>query len=102
MVKWISEKQNWVDHNYCFTKFYHWNNLGILIFFIYEFYLFINVVRYSFSKIKSIAKNLLLNKGEVGICCMRQGAQARCSVTAWRGGMEGKTGGRATRKGAYG
>lgn len=62
---------------------------------MYEFYLLINLVRYSFSKIKPIAKNLLLNKREVRIGCMRQGAQTRCSVTTQRGEMEGEMGGRA-------
>lgn len=64
--------------------------LVILIFFMYEFYLFISLVRYSFLKIKPIAKNLLLNKREVGIGCMRQGAQAWCSVTTQRGEIEGR------------
>ena len=32
---------------------------------------------------------------------MMQGPQSRCSVTAWRGGMEREVGGRFMREGTY-
>ena len=52
-----------------------------------------------FSAFSKTSLNIMLNRQPVGICCMTQGAQTRCSVTTYRGGMGWEVEGRFKKEG---